>query len=83
MDGLGVRTYKDLGIYQGDYSPNAYGFGSVHVTFCGPSEKYYQDKEEYIETGIEQEVAEAKKNQKGFIIIQYADGTSKKVFNKQ
>ena len=100
MDGLGVRTYKDLGIYQGDYSPNAYGFGSVHVTYCGPSEKYYKDKEEYIETGIEQEVAEAKKpsvpvayftlagttakkNQKGFIIIQYADGTSKKVFNKQ
>ena len=100
MDGLGVRTYMDLGMYSGAYSPNAYGFGSVHITFCGPSEKYYQDKEEYIETGIEQEVAEAKKpsvpvayftlagttakkNQKGFIIIQYADGTSKKVFNKQ
>lgn len=100
MDGLGATRYHELGIYSGDYHPNAYGFGSVHVTFCGPSEKYYQDKEEYIETGIEQEVAEAKKpsvpvayftlagttakkNQKGFIIIQYADGTSKKVFNKQ
>lgn len=100
MDGLGVRTYMDLGIYQGSNSPNAYGFGSVHVTYCGPSEKYYKDKEEYIETGIDAEVADAKKpsvpvayftlagttakkNQKGFIIIQYADGTSKKVFNKQ
>ncbi len=100
MDGLtSVQQYHTLGIYQGDNHPNSYGLGSVHVTYGGPSEQYYKDKQEYIETGIDAEVAEAKqpsvpvayytisgalatKNQKGFIIIKYADGSAKKIYNK-
>ena len=97
MDGLGVRTYMDLGLYAGQYSPNAYGFGSVTVTYGGPSEQYYKDQAEYIATGVEPVVvnksakpvaiftlsgAQVSSYVKGINIVKYDDGTIKKIYVK-
>ncbi len=43
LDGMNAGLNHDTGEYC-TYSPNAYGIGSVHLRYCGPSEKYYEDK---------------------------------------
>lgn len=98
MDGLLVRDYMTNGLYNGSYSPNAYGFGSVHVLYGGPSDKYYADEAEYIATGVEAVAAatseakpvaiytlsgaQVKSYIKGINIVKYSDGSVKKILIK-
>ncbi len=92
MDGL--KPAGELGM---TYKPNAYGFGSVTVTYAGPSEQYYKDKEEYIATGVEPIVvnkgakavaiftlsgARVNSYVKGINIVKYDDGTVRKIYVK-
>ena len=42
IDGLSIGDYVTAGIYS--YGPNAYGIGSCHLLYGGPSDKYYADE---------------------------------------
>ena len=90
MDGLDAKKYNTS-----TYTPNAYGFGSVSVAYGGPSEQYYKDQAEYIETGVEPAVinksakpvaiftlsgAQVNSYVKGINIVKYDDGTVRKIY---
>ena len=90
MDGLDAKKYNTS-----SYTPNAYGFGSVTVAYGGPSEQYYKDQAEYIETGVEPAVinksakpvaiftlsgAQVNSYVKGINIVKYDDGTVRKIY---
>ena len=92
MDGLKAKEYTGY-----TYTPNAYGFGSVTVTYGGPSEQYYKDKAEYIATGVEPVIttksakavaiftlsgAQVNSYVKGINIVKYDDGSVKKIYVK-
>ena len=42
LDGFTIQEYANAGIYQ--YGPNAYGIGSVTVSYGGATDKYLEDK---------------------------------------
>lgn len=42
LDGFTIQEYVTAGIYQ--YGPNAYGIGSVTVSYGGATDKYLEDK---------------------------------------
>ncbi len=93
MDGLKAKEYTGYSM-----TPNAYGFGSVTVAYGGPSEQYYKDQAEYIETGVEPAVinksakpvaiftlsgAQVSSYVKGINIVKYDDGTVRKIYVTQ
>lgn len=89
MSGLEAKTYNPY-----TYTPNAYGFGSVHVLYGGPSDKFYEDKAAGIETTevVDRQAkpvayysisgARTTAAQKGIVIVKYSDGSVKKIYNK-
>jgi hypothetical protein len=67
LDGLSIGEYASAGIYT--YGPNAYGIGSVTVSYGGPTDKYLEDK-----AAAEEEAQKVTVEDITALIEQYLDG---------
>jgi hypothetical protein len=69
LDGFSIKDYANAGIYQ--YGPNAYGIGSVTVSYGGATDKYLEDKKKAEEEATKVTLADITD-----LIDKYLDGVA-------